>query len=174
MADGARSSARAAGAANLDGISSSITSGSSLAGAKPPCPTSGSGAVRTTSLLPNARSAPGSSSASVKRPPRRGPQPDSGAAPLALPSIALRRRAAHRRLRGRELRDRHAERRAGHVVQPDPVAELHARRVAAVLAADAQLELGPGLPALLRGDLHQRAHALLVQRHERVLRQDLL
>ena len=46
-----------------------------------------------------------------------------------------------RRLRRREPRDRHAVRRAGHVVEPDPVAELDRARIAAVLAADADLEL---------------------------------
>ena len=45
-----------------------------------------------------------------------------------------------RRLRGREARDRHAERRAGHVVEPDPLDLGDRLRVAAVLAADPDLE----------------------------------
>src|SRR5256885_1213299 len=53
--------------------------------------------------------------------------------PLLLP--------LQRRLRRGEARDRHAERAARHVIQPDPVAELHAVRVAAVLAADADLQV---------------------------------
>jgi len=43
------------------------------------------------------------------------------------------------RLRRRQAGNRHAERRATHIVQPDPVAELHAVRLAAVLTADADL-----------------------------------
>ena len=47
------------------------------------------------------------------------------------------------RLGGGEAGDRHAEGRAGDVVQPDLVAEGDRGRVAAVLAADADLEVGP-------------------------------
>ena len=54
-----------------------------------------------------------------------------------------------RRLRRREPRDRHAVRRAAHVVEADLVEEVDRRRVAAVLAADAELEVGPRLAALL-------------------------
>src|SRR5689334_22706178 len=45
-----------------------------------------------------------------------------------------------RRLRRRKPRDRHAERRARYVVQIHLVAERDRRRIAAVLAADADLE----------------------------------
>src|SRR2546425_12529056 len=44
-------------------------------------------------------------------------------------------RLLQRRLRRREARDRDAERRARHVIQPAPVAELDRARLAAVLAA---------------------------------------
>src|SRR5499427_881179 len=74
--------------------------------------------------------------------PARAEQPPGPVDQLRpLPPIALRGTPAHRGLGGRELGDRHAERRARHVVEPDPVAELDARRIAAVLAADAELEL---------------------------------
>ena len=43
----------------------------------------------------------------------------------------------------RDARDRHAERRAAHVVEPGGVEEADRVRVAAVLAADADLEAGP-------------------------------
>ena len=53
-----------------------------------------------------------------------------------------------RGLRRGEPRDRDAERRAAHVVEPDALEELDARRVAPVLAADAELDSGaPSRPA---------------------------
>src|SRR4051794_17356475 len=45
--------------------------------------------------------------------------------------------------------------------------EVHGLRVAAVLAADADAELGPGRPALLDGDPDQPADAVGVDRLER-------
>ena len=59
------------------------------------------------------------------------------------------------RLRRRQPGDRHAERRAAHVVQADLVAEHHAGGVAAVFAADADLELACDAAALLDAHLHQ-------------------
>src|SRR3954447_11381637 len=79
-----------------------------------------------------------------------------------------RRDLAERGLRGGEPRDRHAERRARHVVEPDLVAEGDRGRVAAVLAADADLELGAGLAPAFDADAHQFADTLPVDRHERV------
>src|SRR5436305_15253870 len=67
-----------------------------------------------------------------------------------------------RRLRRRKPRDRQAVRRAGHIVEADLVTELDRRRVAAVLAADAELQLGLDAAALRDGDLHQAAHPLAV------------
>ena len=52
-----------------------------------------------------------------------------------------------RGLSGSQAGDRHAEGRAGHVVQADVVAELDARRIAAVLAADAEVQVRAGLAA---------------------------
>ena len=63
--------------------------------------------------------------------------------------------------------DRDAERRAGDVVQADPVEEVHRVGVAAVLAADADLEVGPGRPAALGADPDQLADALDVEGLER-------
>src|SRR5262249_5783706 len=54
--------------------------------------------------------------------------------------VALGR--SERRLGRRQPRHRHAEGRAADVVQPDLVAEGDAVRVAAVLATDADLQLG--------------------------------
>src|SRR5262245_32963657 len=50
-----------------------------------------------------------------------------------LSLVASGRAPGERRLRRREPRDRHAVGRAGHVVEPGAVAEVHARGVAAVL-----------------------------------------
>src|SRR5579884_3452668 len=79
-----------------------------------------------------------------------------------------------RRLRRRQAGDRHAERRAAHVVQPDPVAELHRVRLAAVLAADADLQVRTRRPTLLHADLHQPADALEVDHLERVARHQVV
>src|SRR5208282_4795244 len=79
---------------------------------------------------------------------------------------------AQGRLRGGEPRDRHAERRARHVVEIDLVAEGDRSGIAAVLAADADLQLGTDFPPALDADAHQFADALLIDRHERVAGQD--
>src|SRR5207244_7804144 len=71
-----------------------------------------------------------------------------------------------------KARDRHAERRAGHVVEPDLVAEGDRGRIAAVLAADADLEPAPSLAPALDADAYQFADALAVDRHERIGRED--
>src|SRR4029077_16154585 len=63
--------------------------------------------------------------------------------------------------------DRHPERRAGHVVQDHLVEEVHRVRVTAVLAAYAELDVRPGLLALLDGDLDQAADAVAVDGLER-------
>src|SRR6478735_2431565 len=52
-------------------------------------------------------------------------------------------------------------------VQPHVVEEVHRRRVTAVLAAHAELEVRLGGTALLAGDPHQRADAVDVDRLER-------
>ena len=55
--------------------------------------------------------------------------------------------AAHGGAAGLEARDRHPERRAGDVVEPHLVEEVDRRRVAAVLAADAEVQVGACLAA---------------------------
>ena len=77
-------------------------------------------------------------------------------------------------LRRRQARDGHAERRAGHIVEAGSVAEFHRGRVAAVFAADAELESGLGLAAQLHRHFNQPADALLVNARERVVLEDLL
>src|SRR4051794_21662831 len=83
-----------------------------------------------------------------------------------------RRGLAERGLRRGEPGDRHAVRRAGHVVEPDLVTERHRRRIAAMLAADPDLQLRPRLAAALDADLHEFADAGLIDRYERVDLQD--
>src|SRR6476619_5700349 len=61
-------------------------------------------------------------------------------------------------LGGGEAGDGDAEGRAGDIVQPDLGAEADRGGIAAMLAADAELELGARAPAALGGDLHQLAH----------------
>src|SRR4051794_21634212 len=77
------------------------------------------------------------------------------------------------RLRRSEARRRHAERRARHVVHAHLHTELDAARLAAVLAADADLQLFPRRTALADADLDDLADADLIEHLERVLRQDL-
>src|SRR5689334_17097753 len=72
------------------------------------------------------------------------------------------------RLGGREARQRDAERRAADVVQAELVAEDDGLRLAAVLAADPELQLRLRRTAALDADSHQVAHAALVERLERV------
>ena len=55
-----------------------------------------------------------------------------------------------------------------HVVEPDPVEEVDRLRVAAVLAAHAQLQVGPGGPTPVDGVGHQLTDTGLVDGLERV------
>src|SRR5204863_1073285 len=82
----------------------------------------------------------------------------------------VRRRAGlgERSLRRCQPRERDAERRAADVVEPKLVAERDRLRLAAVLAADAELQLRLGRAAALDPDTHQIAHSALVERLERV------
>src|SRR5262245_8730624 len=74
-----------------------------------------------------------------------------------------------RHLRSRKPCDRHTEGRARDIVQTDLLAEADGGRITAMLPADAELDAFPGRPALLRGDPHQFADAVDVERHERIL-----
>ena len=71
-------------------------------------------------------------------------------------------------LRSGQTCDRHTEGRAADVVEANVVAELDARGVAAVLAADAQAQVGAGLAAVVCGHLDQLADADLIQVLERI------
>src|ERR1019366_659115 len=79
---------------------------------------------------------------------------------------------AERRLGGGETGDRDAEGAAAHVIEPDLLEEGDARRVAAVLAADAELQAVAHLAPAPRGHLDERADAFHVERDEGVSRQD--
>src|SRR5450830_43169 len=114
----------------------------------------------------------------------RSPRPSASVAAIAPPSLATRRLRLLLELefaalfdgclRRGEPCDRDAERRAAHVVHAGAVAELDALGIAAVLAADAHLEVGPGAATPLDAHLHELADALLVEGRERVGRPDLL
>ena len=67
-------------------------------------------------------------------------------------------------LRRGEPGDRHAVRRAGDVIESDRVAECHRGWIAAVFAADADLEIGAGLAAALKGDLIKGLAATSLER----------
>src|ERR1019366_10196867 len=76
------------------------------------------------------------------------------------------------RLRGGEASDQHPERTAGNVVQADACAELDRRRIAAVFAADTQLDVRPGAASLFARHLDQLTNTLLVELGKRILLQD--
>ena len=57
---------------------------------------------------------------------------------------------------------------------PDRVAERHRSRITTLLTADAHFEGRALLAAALDADAHQLADAFLVDRLERIVRQDLL
>src|SRR5579862_412552 len=97
-----------------------------------------------------------------------------GVAPRAPSSRRARLLAGQRRMRRGEARDRHPVRRAADVIQPHLGAELHRGGVAAMLAADAELNAGPRLAAALAADADQLAHAFLVDGDERVALDDSL
>src|ERR1700733_7986415 len=77
-------------------------------------------------------------------------------------------RLAERGLRGGEACDRHAVRRAGDVIETDLVTERHRGRIAAMFAADADLQVGTGLAATRDADLDQFADAVAIDRDERI------
>src|SRR5947209_2992258 len=97
--------------------------------------------------------------------PNRGPGPKTS---LCRPP---RPRLAERRLRRGKPGDRHAEGRAGDVVERHRLAESDAGGIAAVLAADAELDPGARFSPALGRDLYEFADALLVERHEGIARQ---
>src|SRR5262249_42960556 len=77
-----------------------------------------------------------------------------------------------RRLRRRQPRDRHPIRPATDIVEASAMEELDRVGVAAMLAADTDLQIGPGATPPLSAHLHQLAHALLVDRDKRIFGKD--
>src|ERR1019366_361755 len=77
-------------------------------------------------------------------------------------------------LRRGQPRDRHAVGRAGDVIQSDLVAERDGGGIAAMLAANADLETRAGLASARNADLHQLADAVAIDRDERIDLQDSL
>src|SRR5437879_7485938 len=73
-----------------------------------------------------------------------------------------RNRLAERGLGCGKAGDRHAIGRAGDVVEPDLVAERHGGRIAAMLTANADLQIRPDLAAAGDADLHQLANAVAI------------
>src|SRR5215467_12706263 len=76
-------------------------------------------------------------------------------------------------LSGRQPRDGNAERRRADVVEADLLEKLNRVGIAAVLAADAELDVFPRAAPLRNGDLDELADAGLVDRRERVFLHDL-
>ena len=72
-----------------------------------------------------------------------------------------------------QTRDRHTERRAGHIVQTDLVAELYGAGVTAVLTADTAVQLGTGSFTVLHSHLHQLANSVTIQLGEGIVLKDL-
>src|SRR5882757_9597314 len=79
-----------------------------------------------------------------------------------------RHRLAERRLRRSQPRDRHAIGRARDVIEPDLVTERDGSRIAAVLAANPDLEIGTRLAAARNADLDEFADAVAIDRDERI------
>src|SRR5580692_1739946 len=75
---------------------------------------------------------------------------------------------AERGLRRGKPCDRHAVGRARDVIEADLVAERNGGGIAAMLAADADLEIGPRLAAARNPDLHKLADAVAIDRDERI------
>src|SRR2546421_11792263 len=82
-------------------------------------------------------------------------------------SFEARRCRSEHRLRGRHAGDRHPVRRAAHVVEPGHLEEGDRLGVAAVLAADAELEVRLRLATGPRPQPDQPADARAVDRLER-------
>src|SRR5260221_14229793 len=79
-----------------------------------------------------------------------------------------------RRLGGGEAGDGDGVGGARDVVEPDLLAELDRGGIAAMLAADAELEVLARPPAALAGDAHELADALDIERDEGIVREDAL
>lgn len=82
-----------------------------------------------------------------------------------LPGVGQER--LERRPAGFQTRDGNSKRGAGHVAQAGVVKKVDGLRVAAVLPADPDLEVGLSGPAFCGGDLHQAADTVGVEGLER-------
>src|SRR5208283_4944766 len=91
---------------------------------------------------------------------------------LDVLEFALRLTSLDRGLRRRQLRHRQAEGRARYVVESQAMTELDARRVAAMLAADPNLDALFGLAAAFDPDPHQIADTLGVEFLKGILQVD--
>ena len=77
-------------------------------------------------------------------------------------------------LSGSQTGDGYTEGGAGYVIQTDLVAELNGGRIAAVLAADAQMDVGTGAAAQFCSHAYQTAYTMYVQLGEGVKLVDLV
>src|SRR5688572_8513487 len=86
--------------------------------------------------------------------------------------LCLHAPAADEGLGGGEAGDGNTEGRAGHIVEAHLLAEGDGGGIAAMLAANAELQLGTALAPALGGDPHELAHAFDIERNKRVNRED--
>src|SRR5579862_4206370 len=93
--------------------------------------------------------------------------------PMRL-SLILRLFFSKHRLRGGEARNRYAEWRTGDIGQACFLEEGDRCGIAAMFAADAELEIGPCLATALDRNLDELAHALLIDADEGIHRQKSL
>src|SRR5262245_3083963 len=94
------------------------------------------------------------------------------ARPVRPPSSVFCCLLPQRRLGGGKARDRHAKRRAGDIVERRLVAERDRGWIAAVLAANSDLELAPRRAPALDTDADQLAHSVPIDGNERVGRKN--
>src|ERR1700691_3388530 len=85
-----------------------------------------------------------------------------------------RRLLAQRRLRGSKARNRHPKRRARYVIKSDLVTEHDRCGIAAMLTANAELDVRPRFTAASGGNAHKLADAVPIDRHKRIGRQNAL
>src|SRR5262249_44703565 len=93
---------------------------------------------------------------------------------LCIGAGSRRSAPAEPRLGGGQSSDRNHEGRARHVGHPDLMTELHRRGLAAVLAADPDLQIRPRAPTAFDAEADQLADPFLVENRERVVRQQVL
>src|SRR5690606_5103398 len=92
-----------------------------------------------------------------------------GTTPVAKPNCGVLSNLAYGRLCRGKTGNRHAERRAGNIVETCLFAEGDRSRITTMLAADAELQFLAGLSSAFGGDFQQFADTFEIKRHERVL-----